>query len=542
MLDYIKNKILVLTGALLLSNYSFALSPNNVGTIGASYLLVENMIKNEYFMLTEDDVSATTRMTGVSKWNSEDVRVTIDDRQDTKGYMGNKLWSAANRNVDMWIDDSFANSPFLGLGCFKGANCPAEGFISPALIDAKGFYKAQSKTGETGGANAYATLSLSGYAGLSKLAVGATESSQFNWCTTTKDYNPSSGGRCKDQSTGTWNRVNFNHTKIGHLKLRETGAFTEVWIATDGTPFLQEKNNQYCEYARVDKQDGIICKIFVYDFLSSIKLSLDLWFSLLIDYVVLGFRPLASDIKVGSGISWHNLHQKTILREYLKEGNNQYITFFFSPSFFARVVENGGSVASKDSIFTFKFFNEKMTPTPSYYLPTGNALGILPRDYGISIRPEPDSEGLKLGDIGSNAPIDFNYKVTVTGPRNADKITAQVLGASGSKDGQNYCVFKPIDKLYDVLIPSFLSYMDKNNQRLSRRSSCGDTPISFKDAIWSEVPWDVAGSSFYYTTMLKLSFPMNDKVSQLTQAGKTWEGQVYAEGTVKVKAEWLGVP
>ena len=116
MLDYIKNKILVLTGALLLSNYSFALSPNNVGTIGASYLLVENMIKNEYFMLTEDDVSATTRMTGVSKWNSEDVRVTIDDRQDTKGYMGNKLWSAANRNVDMWIDDSFANSPFLGLG------------------------------------------------------------------------------------------------------------------------------------------------------------------------------------------------------------------------------------------------------------------------------------------------------------------------------------------------------------------------------------------------------------------------------------------
>ena len=84
--------------------------------------------------------------------------------------------------------------------------------------------------------------------------------------------------------------------------------------------------------------------------------------------------------------------------------------------------------------------------------------------------------------------------------------------------------------------------MDKNNQRLRKRSSCGDAPISFQDAIWNEVPWDVAKSSFYYTTMLKLSFPMNDKVSQLTQAGKTWEGQVYAEGTVKVKAEWLGVP
>ena len=181
---------------------------------------------------------------------------------------------------------------------------------------------------------------------------------------------------------------------------------------------------------------------------------------------VLGFRPLGQDIRMSVNNNWLGLGFERSLEVWF-QGSSATPTgtfdVFFSKDFFKKVIDHNGSLTGPQSIFSTQFLNKYVPETGYYDYSPDNQIDIKPREYGLSIRPEPDSEGLKLGDIGSNAPIDFNYKVTVSGPRNADKITAQVLGASGSKDGQNYCVFKPIDKLYDVLIPSFLSYMDKNN-------------------------------------------------------------------------------
>ena len=541
MLDYIKSKIVLLTGALLLSNYSFALSPVSAPDLSVSYVLIENKTRNEFFIMSTGAQSG--KLIGASKLPTFPKQL-----QNTLGYMGSfDLSNNASNNVDIWLDNSFASTPFLGLTCFQGAGCPIQGFIG-GVQDAKGVYKAKSATsisgGNNGGTRALATLSNNGYIGLSKAPLGRQQSTTLNWCVTKEDYDPSKAERCATRKTGTWRQMKFNYTKTAHLTIEELNGFSEIWVSSDGTPTLND-SNAHCKFETVTRIDGIRCQAFKYTFESTEKMPYEYRITFNADPNVLGFRPLGQDIRMSVNNNWLGLGFERSLEVWF-QGSSATPTgtfdVFFSKDFFKKVIDHNGSLTGPQSIFSTQFLNQFVPETGYYDYSPDNQIDIKPREYGLSIRPEPDSEGLKLGDIGSNAPIDFNYKVTVSGPRNADKITAQVLGASGSKDGQNYCVFKPIDKIYDVLIPSFLSYMDKNNQRLSKRSSCGDAPISFQDAIWNEVPWDVAKSSFYYTTMLKLSFPMNDKVSQLTQANKTWEGQVYAEGTVKIKAEWLGVP
>lgn len=66
-------------------------------------------------------------------------------------------------------------------------------------------------------------------------------------------------GNCKDQSTGSWNYVNYTLTKRGHLSLVSTNAFQELWVASDGTPSIT-KDSGYCELGVVGGTDGVICK------------------------------------------------------------------------------------------------------------------------------------------------------------------------------------------------------------------------------------------------------------------------------------------
>lgn len=62
------------------------------------------------------------------------------------------------------------------------------------------------------------------------------------------------------------------------------------------------------------------------------------------------------------------------------------------------------------------------------------------------------------------------------------------------------------------------------------------------NAAWVQTAWNAnVNDGFFFTTTLKLLFPMDDSHSQFTTDGHDWMGTVSATGDVKVTATWVGV-
>jgi hypothetical protein len=62
------------------------------------------------------------------------------------------------------------------------------------------------------------------------------------------------------------------------------------------------------------------------------------------------------------------------------------------------------------------------------------------------------------------------------------------------------------------------------------------------NAVWVQTAWNAnVNDGFFFTTTLKLLFPMDDPHSQFTTNGHDWMGVVNATGDVKVTATWIGV-
>ena len=144
------------------------------------------------------------------------------------GYLGYVGWLApANNYQDMWIDNSPIDGPFSGIRCYSGTQCPTTGYITGQGTDSNGFYHAQvgSVAGVVGGAYGFASLSDSAYEYFRNMATGSSETYVFNRCYTSVNYDYAAGERCKDQSSGRWNYVNYTLTKRGHLALESTSAF-----------------------------------------------------------------------------------------------------------------------------------------------------------------------------------------------------------------------------------------------------------------------------------------------------------------------------
>ena len=520
-------------GLFLFSSHSFALTPTQDSAQNNAYVFIENNIDKEYF-IAPDDIDP--RFSGANVWTKHGKT-----RQVSLGYMGRYLWLRDKRNVDMWIDNSFANGPFNGVRCNKGRECPEQGFISPTFIDSQGFYKAATGSGLDGGGYGFASFSANAYEAFKSAPVGSSYTSILNWCVTQENYDPTMGERCKNANTGQWRKMDFTHNKIGHISLNDTRGASEIWVATDGTPFLID-NSQFCEHSVVTGLDGVICKMLNYNYKKSADPKVSLKFNVIVDKTILAFTPLSSQLKIsGDKVHWHGYGVKTSIKEFFTPGSN-YIYMFFSKSFFKELVKKGGTINSRDSIFTFNFDNENLPESGFYQFSTSTSIDVIPREYGISVRPEEESKGLQSGVIGSNRSIDFNYLVTLSSPKMAQTVTAQVRGSSLNKNGQNFCAFQPSDKSYDVLIPSYLSYTKTNGILEKIRNGCGDVPINITNAAWDQLPWDSQQSGYFFSTPLKLSFPMHENVSRLTESGQNWEGTVYAEGDVKVRAEWIGVP
>ena len=168
----------------------------------------------------------------------------------------------------------------------------------------------------------------------------------------------------------------------------------------------------------------------------------------------------------------------------------------------------------------------------------------MPKEYGISIVSSDNTASASgSGTIGDAAPIEIDYTVTVSGPRQADSITAQVIGESTTINSVPYCLFTSPQGGLSVPIPAFLQYNSQSGGVVKKRNSCSEAAINMSDAQWQQTPWDANNNDdgSYYATDLKLLFPMNDSRSMLTVSGTDWEGVVSASGEIKVTANWVGV-
>lgn len=185
-----------------------------------------------------------------------------------------------------------------------------------------------------------------------------------------------------------------------------------------------------------------------------------------------------------------------------------------------------------------------MTPQSGYYQFTPSTLiNITPREYGISIvSSDGNADPKASGKIGSDEPIAFEYKVTTSAARQADSITAQVVGDSTSLNGVPYCLFTSADSMLSVPVPAYLSWISATGQEVKVRNSCSENPVDMTNAAWVQTAWNAnIDDGFFFTTTLKLLFPMNDSRSKLTVDGHDWMGTVSASGEVKVTATWVGV-
>ncbi|CBG89662.1 hypothetical protein [Citrobacter rodentium] len=535
-----KNFKNILLSALVLINGlplpAMALNARTSGSVSNNFLFIENAVDKEYLITPS---LLDPRFSGSNTW------VKYGTTQVSLGYFGYVGWlTPANYYQDLWIDNSPIDGPFRGSRCYKGTQCPESGFIAGQGTDKNGVYHVQVApvAGVVGGAYGFASLTDSAYEYFRNMPTGSSETYVFNRCYTSVNYDYSSGERCKDQNSGLWNYINYTLTKRGHLSLESTNAFQELWVASDGTPGIA-KDSGYCELGIVDNNDGIICKMVKYNLQQSTNLTASLTFRAYIDTDMLGFTPTATSVKYsGDGSTWYNYNASTIYYNVFKT-SGEYIHIFLSKNFLKKLVEAGVSITNSQP-FTFGFYNG-LTPESGHYQFTPSLqLNIVPKEYGISILSSDNTTSASgSGTIGDSNPIEMSYRVTVSGPRQADTITAQVIGDSATVDGVPYCLFQSAQDGISVPVPAYLQYNSRSGGVIQKRNSCSEAAIEMGDAQWQQTPWDMNNTDdgSYFMTDLKLLFPMNDPRSLFTVTGNNWEGVVSATGEIKVTANWMGV-
>lgn len=330
--------------------------------------------------------------------------------------------------------------------------------------------------------------------------------------------------------------------KSGILTLNSTGALAEIWIASDGTPSVNV-GSEHCEVSIVAGESGMTCKMVSYRYNETKRVTSSLSFEMVVDTATLGFSPAAKTIKYsGNGSNWYNWSASTTYSNvFTTEG--QYVYVFLSKTFFQNLIQRGISITNNDELFTFFFDNSNTAQSGFYQFTASSMINILPKEYGISIvSTDGTSAPKESGNIGDLTPIEFEYQVTVSSARMADSVTAQVTGEGTSIDGVSYCLFSSPEGGWKVPIPALLSYTASTGDTVSARNSCIDAEIDMTEARWTQTPWNAAiDDGYYFSTRLKLQFPMDDPRSRRTLDGNDWVGTVSASGEVKVTAKWLGV-
>lgn len=533
----IKPWVVMLVLGWLLAAPVQALTASSSGSGSNTYLFIDNNVDTEYFITSG---SLAPRFSGANIWTK------YKTKQRSLGYMGYTGWSYASRYFDLWIEDSPIKQPFLGIRCMDtGSTCPSSGYITPDVLDKDGFYHAMSGSSVENGRYGAGALSQSAYEYFRSQPVGATDTFKLNLCymNSKTDYDFASGTRCKDLSSGgTWRYYTMSFEKVGHLTLQSTGAISEVWVASDGTPSVN-LGSELCQVGVVSKTNGVICKMVSYNLKQSKTLTNSLDFQMVIDTALLGFSPSSSDVKYsGDGSSWYNYSSSSTYTKVFST-SGEYVYVFLSDSFFKKTLAAGTDLNNKASLFTF-YFDNSVTPQSGYYQFTpSTVINITPREYGISISStDGNAEPKASGMIGSDEPIAFEYRVTTSASRQADSITAQVIGDSTTLDGVPYCLFTSADEKLKVPVPAYLQWTSVTGGTVQARNSCSEMAVDMTKANWVQTAWNAnIDDGSFFTTTLRLLFPMNDLRSKLTLDGRDWMGTVSASGELKVTATWVGV-
>ena len=238
------------------------------------------------------------------------------------------------------------------------------------------------------------------YEYLKNAPVGAFNSFDLHACETTENYNPVIGQRCKDATTGRWRKFLLNITKNAHIRFVDTRAFSEIWVATDGTPTLTA-NSEFCTNATVptggtaNQRVGISCRMLQYNIAGPITaFTNSMHFYLNVDNAALGGVSLNGyDIRLNGGTgTWYQYSSTTTDINSMFVAGDGWVNVFFSNEFFRKMLAAGGSTAGKQDIFTFVVENTA-TPQSGYYqFSAGLDIDIIPREYGISIRHQDQNE------------------------------------------------------------------------------------------------------------------------------------------------------
>lgn len=505
------------------------------------YVIVENQIDNEFFIVAN---RVDPRFSGSNVFTKYQR-----NSQLSLGYMGysGSPFSSSYNTGDIWLENSPVNQPFIGNRCMtNNRNCPATSYWPAQQLRENGAYKIQ-QTG-TPGESGYSRpiLSESFYRWLAELSPGTEYTFDLRTCTSRDDYDlgnttcMTSGGRITTQQ----HYIPTN--KKGNIILKGTGALQEVFVDSNGNPTIGLGSN-FCSTGIVGNDSGVICKLVELETKGS-SISGSFTVRMYIDSAKLGLSraPSASSIKYkGTNSSrWTNWSSTTNMSEIFNNGS-QNIEVFLSNTYLKSLVDASpnSNVTLADSVYTFAF----QSPLPQsgfYEFTPSNYLVIKPRDYGISIIPADfNPNPSKTGKVGNEEPpIEFNYIVTTSGPRQADSITAKVEGPQTTLKNQSYCLFTSSDSKFNVPFSAYLSFKNEKGVKESYRASCDSNEISLKNALWTETPWDKPNEDLgsFYRTNLDLLFPMNDSNSFFTLDGIDWLGTVSASGTITVKAIWTG--
>ena len=540
--------------AFSLNHVTHALTaPTNFTSTGSNlFIFFENNVDNEYFIASD---VLNPRFSGANTWTKYG-----SNNQDSLGYMGRDTGVTSGYNVDLWLEGSGMLTPFQGLRCRirRDNECPSTGFVAPAFVDQYGAYKMVAGSTEYTGNAVRGSFSPQAYEYLKNLPIGATDIYNMHYCYTREDYNPAAGQKCQDAATGTWRKLQITTTKAAHIKFKDNKAFSEIWVATDGTPSLTS-NNDACEYIVIansnnattqELNEGIACKMVAYELdgpPSAFNTSTRLY--MVIDTTALNNMTIADTaIMINGGASstwarWNGTGRAENRMSNLMATGNNDIRVLFTKRFFKNMLAAGASTSGRQGVFTFAV-NNTVTPQSGFYqFATNMDIDIIPREYGISIRHKNQDERVKTGKIGEEEEaITFDYVVTQSAPRKADTVKASVIGNSVTVRSNSYCLFKSTDSTLNVAIPSYLSFTHETGGNVEQYSGCNaNAELDLTKAQWSATPWDEQQSGYFYSTDLKLRFPMNDPVSLFTTDGIDWLGTVRAEGDVKVEATWIGV-
>lgn len=505
------------------------------------YVVVENQVDNEYFIVAN---RIDPRFSGSNVFTRYQRNSQI-----SLGYMGytGTPFSSLYTRGDIWLENSPVNQPFLGNRCMtSNRNCPASSYWPAQQLRDNGAYKIQQSGIPGESQYSRPIFSEAFYRWLAELAPGTAYTFDLRTCTSRDDYDinsttcMTSGGRTSTQQ----HYIPTN--KRGNIILKGTGALQEIFVDSNGNPSVG-LGSSFCSTGVVGSTAGIICKLVELE-TSGSSISGTFTVRMYIDYEKLGIRtaPRAANIqfKGSNSARWTNWSSTSNMSEIFTNGSKT-IDVFLSNAYLKSIVDSSSAstVTLADSVYTFAF--ESSLPQSGYYEFTpSNYLVIKPRDYGISIIPADfNPTQSKTGKIGSNEPpIEFNYIVTTSGPRQADSITAKVEGPTTTVNGQTYCLFSSDDDKFKVPFSAYLSFKEQNGAKASYKASCDNNEISLKNALWSETPWDRPNQDLgsFYRTNLDLLFPMNEANTFFTLDGIDWLGTVSASGTVTVKAIWTG--